>query len=944
MHLHFALLGPLTLAKDGVLVALGSAKQQLVLAALLLRPGEAIPADELAAMVWGDRPPASAAANIRTYLRGLRMVLGGAAGTDRIRTTPGGYLLWVGPGERDLDRFDAAAARGRAALAAGDPAGAQPELADALGLWRGPALSGLPLPRVLAGRVDRLEERRLLVEEDAAAAGLSLGDAARVVPRLRALLDRHPLRQRAWAQLMTGLYQLGDVSGALAAFRQARQVLVEETGMDPGPELTRLHDDILHHRLGQRPATTGAAGATVVPAGATMVPAGATVVPPRQLPLAVAGFVGRGAEIAVLDAALGRRIEQPGAVNIVTVSGMAGVGKTTLALHWAHHAVDRFPDGQLYVNLRGYDDGDAVLPADALLAFLETLGVPTGRMPSSIDARAGLFRSLLASRRMLVLLDNARDATQVRPLLPGAGRCAVLVTSRDQLTGLAAAEGARPVTLGVLTAGESTLLLRRRLGDGRVAADPAATAEMIESTGRLPLALSIVAARVAARPAFPLDAVAAQLRSPDSRLRLLAGGDVRRVFSWSYRALSADAARLLRLLGLHPGPDLTGDAVAALVGGPGAAVAPLLAELTRLHLLTEHRPDRYALHDLLRSYAVELTQSYDRPEERRDARHRMFDHYLRVGLSAAALLQPTWTPVGPMPPQPTDVSVPMSDRAAAEAWFQAERFVLLRVLRQTAATGFERHTGQFAWALAAYLAPRGLFQDQLAVQRVALDAAKRVGDLGAQALARRMLARALMRLGDQDTAEHHLRRAIELYEQLGDLDGLALILRHRTELCTQTGRLAEALGHSVEALRVSRLIGNDYAEARALNNKGYLHALTGDHRQAVVDCTEALARQRRSGDRVGQASTLDSLGFAYHRLGDPARAAACYEQAVRHFVESANRFHEALTLIRLGEARAAMADVTGAVEAWQRALRIYDDLGDPAAEEIRGRLAGLPPG
>ncbi|MET7373288.1 AfsR/SARP family transcriptional regulator [Micromonospora arida] len=936
MTLHFDLLGPLTVSWDDRPVALGSTKQQLVLAALLLRPGEAISANELMTMVWGDQPPASAAANLRTYLRGLRQALGCAAGERRrILTTPGGYLLRVEPDERDVDRFDAAAARGRAALAAGDPAAAQPELALALGMWRGPAFAGLPLPRLLAGRVARITERRLLTEEDHAAARLALGEAAQVIPRLRALLDRHPLRQRAWSQLMTGLYQIGDIAGAMAAFQQARRALAEETGMDPGPELTRLHDDILHHRLGQQ-------GATTRPADDAS--AGAAPGRPQQLPLALPGFVGRSAELDLLDATLGARPERPATVDIVTISGMAGVGKTTLALHWAHRAADRFPDGQLYVNLRGYDDADAVSPADALVDFLEALGVPVGRIPNSVDARAGLYRSLLASRRMLVVLDNSRDADQVRPLLPGVGQCAVLVTSRDQLSSLTVAEGARPLTLEVLTAAESTRLLRSRLGDDRVIAEAAATSEVIESTGRLPLALSIVAARLTARPTFPIDAVAAQLRPSESRLEQLADGDVRRIFSWSYRALSTEAARLLRLLGLHPGPDLTGDAAAALLGRPRATVTPLLKELTRLHLLTEHLPERYALHDLLRSYAAELAQASDLAEERRAAARRMYDHYLHSAHPGAVLLQPTWAAIELEPPMPANVHAPMPDRVVAASWFHAEHPVLLRVLRQAAETGFERYACQLAWSLAAYLAPRGMFQEQLAAQQAALAAAQRIGDVRAQAQASRMLARALMRLGDQHAAEHHVQRALELYEQLEDLDSLALILRQYTEHCTQYGRLDEALKHSAEALRVSQLIGNRYAEARALNVKGYLHALTGDYHQAVVDCAEALAQQEAIDDRVGQAATLDSLGFAYHRLGDPARAAACYEQSVQRFQESANRYHEGLTLVRLGEAREAMADPPAAAEAWQRAIRIYDDLGDPAADVVRQLLARVAPG
>ncbi|MFC7479414.1 BTAD domain-containing putative transcriptional regulator [Luedemannella flava] len=327
-----------------------------------------------------------------------------------------------------------------------------------------------------------MEERRLLTEEDYAEARLAVGGPADVIPRLRDLLDRQPLRQRAWAHLLVALYRSGDVAGALAAFQQARQVIAERTGMDPGPELTRLHDDILH----QRPA----AGSTV----ATR--------PPEQLPLAVPGFIGRAAELARLDAAVATRTGGPTTVVISAVSGMAGVGKTALAVHWAHRAAAGFPDGQLYINLRGYDDGDVVPPADALAGFLEALDVPLARVLTSLDARMGLYRGLLAAREMLIVLDNARDADQVRLLLPGAGRCVVVVTSRDQLHSLVAAEGAHPVALDVLTDDESLCLLRSRLGADRLAAAPAAVADMIEATGRLPLALSMVAARVATRPAF----------------------------------------------------------------------------------------------------------------------------------------------------------------------------------------------------------------------------------------------------------------------------------------------------------------------------------------------------------------------------------------------------------------------------------------------------------
>ncbi|MFC3499861.1 ATP-binding protein [Micromonospora krabiensis] len=848
----------------------------------------------------------------------------------------GGYLLRVGPGERDLDLFEAAAARGRDALAASEVDRAEAELCAAVGLWRGAPLSDLPLRSALARRVAQVEERRLLAEEDYAEAVLALGAPAEVVHRLRDLLERHPLRQRAWGQLMVGLYRLGDVAGALEAFRQARQVLAEETGLDPAPELATLYGDILHHRPGL------AANSDADGPAPKMEPA-PLIQHPEQLPRAVPGFVGRSNELAVLDALLDGGAQEPTTVVISAVSGMAGVGKTALALHWAHRVADRFPDGQLYVNLRGYDEAGVAAPSDALSGFLEALGVPPARIPAGMEARTGLYRSLLASRRMLVVLDNARDSTQVRPLLPGVGGCMVVVTSRDRLSGLIAAECARPLTLGVLTAEESMSLLAGRLGAGRIATELTAVADLVDAAGRLPLALSIVAARAATHPTFPLGAIAAELHSSEARLDALADGDVRRVFSWSYLALGPDAARLFTLLGLHPGPDLTAEAAAALAGVSTAAVTPRLRELTRLHLLTEHAPGRYAFHDLLRAYASELAESSEHADDRAAARQRLYDHYLHAAYPAALLLQPQWPPIEPLPPLSATARRRVTDHDNALAWFTAEHQVLVRVVQQAAENGFEAYAWQIAWTLNTFVAPRGLWQDQLATQRVALAAAEKINDLAGQAAANRLLSRALTRLGDHGNAEHLLKRALELHERLGDPTGQAQTLHNYCELCYLDGRVDEALAHGREALRLYRLVGNSSGEARTLNAIGWLLATTGDYAQAIESCTEALAQQQRSGDRNGQAATLDSLGFAYDRLGDRDRAAECYEQAIQLFRDSADRFHEAETLVRLGDTREAMGDQKAAAVAWRQAARIFEDVGDPAAEEARRRLERLLP-
>ncbi|UWP87556.1 tetratricopeptide repeat protein [Dactylosporangium fulvum] len=699
----------------------------------------------------------------------------------------------------------------------------------------------------------------------------------------------------------------------------------------PRPSTVRLLADAFDLSADDRSSFIRAAGPD---------PSGLPKERPRQLPLAVPQFVGRHAELAVLDACLDEQVARPSVV-VFAVSGMPGIGKTSLALHWAHRVADRFPGGQLYVNLRGYDAMDAVEPADALRGFIEALGVQPNRIPADVEGRTGLYRSLLAHRRMLVVVDNARDSAQVRPLLPGTGGCVVVVTSRDRLSDLIAAECAQPLNLNVLTDDESMSLLAARLGARRLAAEPVAAADIISATGRLPLALSIVAAHAAVHPGFPLDAIAAGLHADDARLDALADGDVRAAFSWSYLALSRPAARLFRLLGLHPGPDLTVGAAAALLGRSPADVTPLLRELTRLHLLTEHVPGRYTFHDLLRAYAAELTRSSEPADERRAALHRLFDHYLHSAYPAAVSLQPQWTTIDPVEPLPSNASSPARGHDEALAWFAAEHQVLVRAVRQAAETGFDAYAWQLAWTLTTFFAPRGLWHDQFVVQQSALAAAERSDDLAGQAIANRMLSRAETRLGDLDNAEARLRRALDLYGRLGDPANQAQTLHNHAELCYMRGRPDEGLVHGYEALRLYRLAGNRAGEARTLNAIGWLHAATGDYHQAITSCADALAQQRASDDRNGQAATLDSLGFAYYRLGEHKRAADCYEQAIQLFRDSADRYHEAETLLRLGEVREAMADTAEAADAWRRAARIFDDLGDPAAEDTRRRLARL---
>jgi tetratricopeptide (TPR) repeat protein len=625
------------------------------------------------------------------------------------------------------------------------------------------------------------------------------------------------------------------------------------------------------------------------------------------------------------------------------VSGTAGVGKTALAVHWAQRVAGRFPDGQLYVNLRGYDPSGSVLdPTEALRGFLDALGVPPDRIPAGQDARASRYRSLLAGRRILLVLDNARDADQVRPLLPGAPGCLAVVTSRRSLTGLVAAEGARPLVLDLLTTAEARDLLAHRIGATRAAAEPAAVAQLLGRCAGLPLALAIVAARTATQPRVPLATLAAELANTSGRLDAFAGDDaatdIRTVFFWSYRTLGPAAARLFRLLGLHPGPDLATPAAASLAGVPPGEAQALLAELVHAHLVTEHRPGRYSLHDLLRVYAGELVVAEEPADERHAATHRLLDHYLHTALAAAGLHQPNREPIALALREPV---VPVEDFAAAEqalAWLAAERPVLLATIRLAADAGFDTHAWQLAWTLSAFLNLQGHWHDWLASHHGALAAAERLGHLPAQAYAHRMLARCRVQLGDYDPAAVHYRHALDLFCELGDAVGQAHVHLSFSWMLDLQGRPQDALDHDRRGLELYRAAGHQLGQARALNMIGWDHARLGSYRQALGYCRQALELQQQIGDRYGEAATWDSLGYTHHHLGDHDQAVSCYEQALERYREAGDRTNEAEILTHLGETRHAAGDGDGARAAWEDALAILDDLDHPDAGAIQAKL------
>jgi tetratricopeptide (TPR) repeat protein/transcriptional regulator with XRE-family HTH domain len=666
---------------------------------------------------------------------------------------------------------------------------------------------------------------------------------------------------------------------------------------------------------------------------------------PRQLPAAVPQFTGRVRELAALNAVLdATRPSYTAGVAVAAIDGPPGVGKTALAVGWAHQAAVRFPDGQLYANLCGFGSADKILAAStAIRGFLDALGIQAGQIPPDAASKAGLYRSLLAGKRVLIVADNARDSEQIRPLLPGSPGCLVLVTSRNRLIGLSAAEGARLITLDVLTDGEARELLTQRLGARRARAEPGAVGDLARLCGRLPLALAVVVARAAARPHMPLTALAAELADNAHRLGALQTGDpatdVRTVFSWSCRHLGQEPAQLFRLLGVHPGPDITAQAAAALLGTQQDHARAMLDGLAMANLATEQVPGRYSMHDLLRAYAAEQAAELESPAGCRGAIQRVLDYYLHTSHAAALVLNPHRVSVPALPPACPGGSYERFDRhQQALAWFEAEHHVLLRCVSLAAETGSDTYAWILPWAMTEFLDRRGHWHEWAASQRTALAAATRLGDLAGQAAAHRAIATACMRLTDYRQARGHLAACLRLHRLRGDPAGEALARHSLGRVAEHQGRYADALRHEQQALGRFRDADDPAGRALALNAIGWYHILLGRPKQAETFCRHALILYCHTGNRVGQAQAWDSLGYVEHQLGRVDHATACYHRALGIFRDLGELFGQADTLTRLGDTRAAAADPLQAQAVWQQALDILEDLRHPDAARVRAKL------
>jgi tetratricopeptide (TPR) repeat protein/transcriptional regulator with XRE-family HTH domain len=668
---------------------------------------------------------------------------------------------------------------------------------------------------------------------------------------------------------------------------------------------------------------------------------------PRQLPHALAGFVGREAEMTTLTGLLDRCDGSPGTVVISAIGGTAGVGKTALAVQWAHQVADRFPDGQLYINLRGFGPSRSQMdPAEVIRAFLDALGVSADAVPAQADAQVGLYRSLLAGRRILIVLDNARDARQLRTLLPGNSGCLALITSRNRLTSLAVSDGAHQMMLDVLSRAEACALLTSRLGAERSSREPAAIDELTEVSARLPLALSIAAARATVSAAHPLDGLVSQLRGVRDRLDGLDAGEptasVRAAFSWSYWQLSSPAKRLFRFLGLHPGPDVTACAAASLAGLAVERARSLLEELSRACLLSEHVPGRYAFHDLLRIYAAEQAHAQLGQADRQAGLQRVYDHYLHAGFAAAMLLNPSRSPIALPPAQALTVPETMTTSAQATAWFEAEYQVLRNVIALAgdgeSEASSDRHAWQIPWTLVNFSDRRGRWDELAAFQCTALAAAGRLADPAGQARAHLNIGATCIRMLRYDDALAHLNSSLSLFAEIGDQVPQGHSLLAMAEVFAKRGKARQVLDSAERALALFRAVDDEVGQAFALNAVGLGHLELGHSQDALTCCEEALEMHRTRDNHYGQAESWQYLGQARMQLSQHRAAVDCYQHALGFVRELGDRYNQALVLEHLGDAYQASGDMHDAARAWQRCLVILEDLHHRDAQRIQAKL------
>lgn len=914
------LLGPVDVEREGEPRTVTGLRRKATLALLALSPDAVVSADRLIDVVWNGSAPATALNTLQRNISYLRTVLADRAAI--VARPPGYQLNRVTTDAQVAQRLIDDAERMT------DPRSRAGRLSTALTLWRGPALadvSVLPGLEPEAGLLEALRQRALRARFDA---WLDAGEHERLFPELPRLAAEHPWDERLHRQLILAYYRTGQQAKALETARRIRERLRAELGVDAGPELVALELAVLRHDVDR------ITSAQIVTGRSANRPA-------SRLPDPEPAFVGRSGELTALDGIVARATRD-GTPAVAVVVGGAGVGKTTLVVHWAHRAAAGFPDGQLHLNLHGFGAPGAPLdPEEAALALIAGLGVPVPRIPAGLAARTALLRSLLADKRALLVLDNARDSDQVRPLLVGGPGCLIVVTSRHQLTPLMTETGAQPLTVDRFDAPEAYELLARRIGVDRAEADTAAVYEIIARCARLPLALGIAAARAAAHPRRPLSELAAELGTGGAVLDMPAGNqDVRRVLSWSYASLSPAAARLLRLLGLHPGPDIGVAAAASLAGVSVEEATQLLAELRRANLVTGDDNDRHALHDVLRAYARELAVGTDTDADRRAAVRRLLDHYLHTAQLASRRLHGMWSDL-PLPPLDPQVTVgTLRDAAETNTWLDREHSTLLATVPLAAADGHLAHAWRLGWTLTLILDTRGYWQEYLRTEQVAVRAADQAGDPAGQAHAYHGLGRALSCLGRDEEAGEALDLAYRFYGRTDDRAGMGNIRLATSFLHDVRGDAHAALRDSQQALELFRAAGHRSGAAISQCNIAMAWGLLGAHREALAAAREGLALHEELGDIRGTAASWHSVGIALHGLGETGAALDAYHKGLALSRQGEDAHQQAAALELIGDLRAAAGDTAGAHDVWWEAVTLLDRIGHPQATTVRTKLHG----
>jgi DNA-binding SARP family transcriptional activator len=950
--MRFRLLGPLEIRAGEDWRGIGAPKWRSILAALLINAGQIVPADVLINEVWPDSPPAKAGNLISIYVLRLRRLLGDTDSAILVTRAPG-YLLRLAAGDTDAQVFETLVREGRRAYATGDPERAAAQLAEALALWRGSPLADVPGTALVETEASRLADLHLDARELRIQAELACGSHAQVIPELRRLLADHALRENLWLLLMQALDGAGRHAEALDAYGQARSVFAEELGVDPGSELRQFYadllakdkDEALTKDAGDAPGTISAG--TVTASARPVAPVREAGVPrpvpaPAQLPADVADFTGREDQVRHLcDLLAGAGAEaDPGAVRIALVAGSGGLGKTSLAVHAAHRVRRGFPDGQLYVDLLGATP-QPLTPGDVLARFLRDLGVDGRDIPVDEDERAARYRTVLAGRRMLVVLDNARDAAQVRPLLPGSASCAVLVTTRSRMPDLAST---RLVDLNVLDDEEALALFTKVVGGERAAAEPEATAELLVACAGLPLAIRICAARLNTRSGWTIGTMARRLRDEHRRLDEMRAGDmaVRASFQVSFASLPAGAqpdgiapADAFRLLGLWQGPSISAAAAAALFGTPEYQAEDVLETLVDVHLLESTSADRYKFHDLLRVYSSERAVADLSAQVRDAAVGRLLRWYMRTSDAAGTAVQPRRynIPLGPAGDDPPPLGFTGVDDALS--WYDRERVNLVAATRQASSAGLHEVSWRLPPPLFQIFDARGNWADLITTHRMALDSARHVGNRQGEAWVLNNLGEALGITGDSEGIGC-LEQALAISREVGDRRGESRAANNLADAYTRLGRSQEAIDLLRRGLDLSRAVGHRYGEGIALVNLG--DALLDLNR--ADEALDYLQQARRTFAEIeavdGAGYVLVALGRCYLLLGRDADAQDHLGQGLTSHQISGNRQQQAVALRLLGRAQLRNGLAAEARESWTRAAGIFDDLGDSArAAEVR---------